>query len=200
MMNGARIRTLSWAISVIALLSFACAGPPPSGDFEAKPTDGIYRIGPGDVIRISVWKNPELSGDVPVRPDGKISVALLDDVEADGLTTEELKDVIATELTEYISNPDVTVVVINAVSKRIFVLGEVMRSGPVPMHTELRVLDAISIAGGFSVFADRGDIRVIRSTSGVEQEYRFDYDAYLTGRAPGTNIVLQPGDTIVVND
>ena len=189
------------AIAAIAVLGSACAGPlAPPVEFQSKPTESIYVIGPGDLIRVSVWKNPELSADVPVRPDGNISVALLDDVQADGLTTEELKQVITTELNEFITNPDVTVVVLQTNSKRVFVLGEVQRPGPILMAAELRVLDVISIAGGFGPFADKSEVRVLRVIEGVEREFRFDYGAFLAGDAAGTNIVLQPGDAIVVPD
>jgi len=183
-----------------ALVVTACASAPVPAEFQSKPLDGVYRIGAGDLLRITVWKNPELTAEVPVRPDGKISVALLDDVQADGLTTAELKQLITTELSEYIANPDVTVVVMQTGSKRVYVVGEVVRSGPVPMGSEMRVVDVIAVAGGFSAFADRGNIRVLRVVDGVEREYRFDYDAFLAGRAPGTNIVLHPGDTVVVPD
>ncbi len=189
------------ALALVALAGSACTGPPmPPAEFQTKPVDGVYRIGSGDVVRVSVWKNPELSADVPVRPDGMISVALLDDVQADGLTTEELKAVITTELNEFITNPDVTVVVLTTGSKRVFVVGEVARPGPVPMGAELRVLDVISFAGGFGPFADESDIRVLRTIEGVEHEYHFDYGSFLGGSAPGTNIILQPGDTVVVPD
>lgn len=200
-MNSVRIQLIATLALGCAFLSAACAGGgTPSTDFQSKPLEGVYRIGAGDIIRVSVWKNLELSVEVPVRPDGKISVPLLDDVQADGLTTIELKQLIATELSEFITNPDVTVVVLQAASKRVYVLGEVARPGPVPMASELRVLDVISVAGGFGPFADRGAIRVLRVIDGSERDYRFDYDAYVAGDAPGTNIVLHPGDTVVVPD
>jgi polysaccharide export outer membrane protein len=158
-----------------------------------------YVIGAGDKLVIRVWKNPEFSLDVPVRPDGKISVPLLDDVQAEGLTALELKEVITRDLGEYITNPDVTVVVV-AVNKRIYVLGEVMRSGPIGLDIDLRVTDAIAAAGGFGTFADKKRVKVIRRSGGGEVEYRFNYDAYVAGKAPGTNLLLVPGDTIVVPD
>ncbi len=137
---------------------------------------------------------------MPVRPDGKISVPLLNDVQAQGLTALELKEVITRDLGEYVSNPDVTVVVNAIGSKYAFVIGEVMRSGPVPLGKDVRVLDAISNAGGFGPFADKKRIRVIRRQGGGEVEYRFNYDAYVAGKAPGTNLLLVPNDTIVVPD
>ena len=160
-----------------------------------------YTIGVTDLLRITVWKNPEVSGDVPVRTDGMISVALIDDVQAEGLTPQELKEVITRELSEYIESPDVTVIVMQMNSRYVSVLGEVGQDMRVPLTRSLRVLEAIAQAGGFSTFADRSDVRIVRrNDDGTESEYRFDYPAYIRGRAPGTNIVLQHGDTVIVPD
>ena len=159
-----------------------------------------YVLGAGDMLLIRVWKNPELSVQGPVRPDGKISVPLLDDVQAEGLTTLELKEVLTRDLSEFVANPDVTVVVEAIGSKHVFVIGEVARSGPVPLGKDVRVLDAISTAGGFGPFADKKRVRIIRRSGSGEVEYRFNYDAYVAGKAPGTNLLLVPGDTIVVPD
>jgi len=172
------------------------AEPPPEPSVLERPS---YVIGHGDVLRISVWRNEELSVQaVPVRPDGKISVPLLDDVQAAGLTPEELKELLTQALAEYVSNPDVTVIVTQVNSKRVFVIGAVGRQGPLTLGQDMRVLSAISAAGGFSPFADKGGIKVIRSTQNGLVEYRFDYDGYLKGRDPESNLLLRPGDTIVV--
>jgi polysaccharide export outer membrane protein len=161
-----------------------------------------YTIGVTDVLKITVWKNPELSVEaVPVRADGMISVPLINDVQAEGLTPEELKDVITRELSEYITEPSVTVVVIQMNSRFVSVIGEVAQDTRVQLTRDLRVLEAIAQAGGFGPFADKSNVRIVRrNADGTESEYRFDYDAYIRGRAPGTNIVLQHGDTIVVPD
>ena len=184
----------------LALLG-ACAAPapppPPEPDILDRET---FVIGHEDMLRISVWKNPELSVDVPVRPDGMISVPLLNDIQAAGLTPEELKELITGQLVEYVNNPDVTVVVTQVNSKRIYVIGAVARSGAQPLNQDMRVLDAISVAGGFVEFARKGDIKILRRSGGEIVEYRFDYGAYLKGNAPGTNMRLRPGDTIVVPD
>jgi polysaccharide export outer membrane protein len=184
----------------LALLG-ACAGPapppPPEPDILERDT---FVIGHEDMLRISVWKNPELSVDVPVRPDGMISVPLLNDIQAAGLTPEELKELITGQLVEYVNNPDVTVVVTQVNSKRIYVIGAVARSGAQPLNQDMRVLDAISVAGGFVEFAQKGNIKILRRSGGEIVEYRFDYGAYLKGDAPGTNMLLRPGDTIVVPD
>jgi polysaccharide export outer membrane protein len=184
----------------LALLG-ACAGPapppPPEPDILERDT---FVIGHEDMLRISVWKNPELSVDVPVRPDGMISVPLLNDIQAAGLTPEELKELITGQLVEYVNNPDVTVVVTQVNSKRIYVIGAVGRSGAQPLNQDMRVLDAISVAGGFIQFAQKGDIKILRRSGGEIVEYGFDYGAYLKGNAPGSNMLLRPGDTIVVPD
>jgi polysaccharide export outer membrane protein len=186
--------------SAVLLASFACAGPPPPPpEFEAAPKEGVYIIGTSDQLRIDVWQNDKLSlAQVPVRPDGKITMPLIDDVQAAGLTTDELKNVITQELTEFIENPTVTVVLLVPLSKRAFVLGEVRNPGAISLGAEMRVLEAITIAGGFSTFANKSEVRVIRYVEGKELDYRFDYDAYVAGRAPGTNVVLRPGDTVLV--
>jgi polysaccharide export outer membrane protein len=160
-----------------------------------------FVIGATDVLLINVWKNPELTVEIPVRSDGMISVPLIDDVQAEGLTPQELKEVISRELSEYIAAPDVTILVTQMNSRFVSVVGEVQQDARIPLTRELRVLEAIAHVGGFSTFADRGDIRIVRrNADGTEAEYRFDYNAYIRGKAPGTNIVLQPGDTIIVPD
>ena len=182
-------------------LSAGCVGKGAPHPPEPPPMDKAeYLIGAGDMLTIRVWKNPDLSVQAPVRPDGKVSVPLLDDVQAEGLTALELKEVITRDLAEYVTNPDVTVIVEMIGSKHVYVLGEVIRSGPIPLAKDQRVLDALSAAGGFGPFADKKRVKVIRRAPEGEVEYRFNYDAYVAGKAPGTNLLLVPGDTIVVPD
>lgn len=199
-MARARIRMIGSACAVLVALACGSARPmPPPPEIQATNGDP-YVIGPGDVLQIRVWKNPELSVDVPVRPDGNISVPLLDDVAAAGLTALELKELITREMDEFIENPDVTVVVNQMGSKRVYVLGEVRSPGPLPLVVPLRVLDAISASGGFATFANKRNVRVIRYTPEGEVEYRFNYPRYVAGKEPGSNIQLLPGDTIIVPD
>lgn len=186
-----------------AALLLACGGralsPPPS---DPQPMGrATYTIGVTDVLVVNVWKNPELTVEVPVRSDGNISVPLIDDVQAEGLTPQELKEVIANRLSEYVTAPDVTVVVRQSNSRFVSVIGEVGQQARVPLSTDLRVLEAIAFVGGFNTFANKGDVRIVRrNPDGSEVEYRFDYNAYIRGKAPGTNIVLRTGDTIIVPD
>lgn len=171
---------------------------PPPLDPDPMERSG-YLVGVEDVLQISVWKNEELSVVVPVRSDGKISVPLVDDVQAEGLQAMEIKEVLTRELSEFITAPDVTVVVLEMNSKYVNVIGAVPRSGQIPLVKDLRVLEAIATMGGFALFANTGDVRIVRrQPDGGEVEFQFDYDAYIKGRAPGTNIVLRSGDTIIV--
>ena len=197
-MIGGKTEVVSVLLALV--VSAGCAGsgmPHPPEPALMEKAD--YVIGAGDSLTIRVWKNPELSVAVPVRPDGKISVPLLDDVQAEGLTALELKEVLTRDLSEYVTNPDVTVVV-EQINKAVYVLGEVGRKGPILLSRDLRVTDAISAAGGFGTFADKKRVKVIRRSENGEVEYRFNYDAYVAGKAPGTNLLLVSGDTIVVPD
>jgi polysaccharide export outer membrane protein len=157
-------------------------------------------IGIPDTLMISVWKNKELSVQVPVRSDGKISVPLIDDVQAEGLSPVELKEVISEKLSEYITAPDVTVIVMNPSSQTVTIVGGVMRSGTIPLYRETRVLEAVAAVGGFNTWAKRSDVRILRPTSDGLMDYRFNYGAYLAGKAPDSNLILEPGDTVVVPD
>jgi polysaccharide export outer membrane protein len=184
-----------------AVIGAACShGAPPPPD--TGPMDRAeYVIGPADILRIQVWKQPELSADVPVRPDGKITVPLANDVQAAGLTTNEVRDVITKALTDYVAAPDVTVIVREVRSKNVQVIGEVGVPATVPLAADMRVLDAIAYARGFTPYADKSDVRVLRpNPDGSVIEYRFNYNAFLRGKHPEANLRLQPGDTIVVTD
>ena len=186
-----------------ALASLACGRPvqppppEPSGGEKAP-----YVIGPSDVLQVTVWKNPELSlQQVPVRPDGRISTPLVNDVQAEGLTVEQLKDVLTEKLSEYVTSPEVTVVVVQINSRRVYVLGEVLRPGPILLTQDMRVLDALSSAGGFGTFADKERVKVIRrGENGAVTEYNFSYGDFVMGTQDNLNMLLENGDTIVVTD
>ncbi len=206
---GVGVGTLRWQRLGVALLTLlavglgGCTTRHPMGLAPEEPIPGArppYVIGVTDQLTISVWKNPELSLGVRVRTDGKISVPLLDDVQAEGLTPEELKEVITQELSEYVAAPDVTVIVTDMNSMFATIMGAVGRQGEIMLQRETRLLQAIASSGGFSTFAKRNDVRILRQTDHGIVEYRFDYDNFLAGKAPGTNIVLLPGDHIVVPD
>jgi polysaccharide export outer membrane protein len=160
--------------------------------------DAAYKIGPQDALRIDVWKEPDISRTVPVRPDGKISLPLLNDVQAAGLTATELAGVLTEGLKKFINNPQVTVGVTEINSRQVYVTGEVKRPGTLPLLTNLTVLQALSSMGGFTQFAKVKNIYVLRTIDGKQQKLPFNYKEVLNGHNPVQNILLQPGDVIVV--
>ena len=164
---------------------------------EASSSEPDYVIGADDILRISVWKEPDLSETLPVRPDGKISMPLLNDVPAAGLTPLQLKDSLTEKLKKFIADPRVTVVVTAMNSRRIFVSGEVVHSGPMPLLPHMTMLQALSQAG-FTQFANPKGIYLLRTENGKQQKLPFNYKEVVKGNHPEQNIVLKPGDTVVV--
>jgi polysaccharide biosynthesis/export protein len=156
-----------------------------------------YVIGPDDVLHIAVWKEPDLSATLPVRPDGMISLPLLNDVQASGATPMQLAASLTEKLKKYIADPRVTVVVTQINSKRIYLVGEVGHTGAIPMLPNMTVLQALSNAG-LSQFANPKKIYVLRSESGKQQKLPVNYNRLLKGQDMSHNYVLKPGDTIVV--
>jgi len=156
-----------------------------------------YVIGPEDVLHIAVWKEADLTATLPVRPDGKISLPLLDDVQASGLTPKKLAESVTEKLKKYIADPRVTVVVTQINSKRIYLVGEVSRAGATPMLPNMTVLQALSSAG-LSQFANTKRIYVLRTENGKQQKMPVNYRKLVKGEQIEQNYVLQPGDTIVV--
>ena len=156
-----------------------------------------YVIGPEDVLHIAVWKEPDLTASLPVRPDGKISLPLLNDVQAAGMTPMQLADSLTEKLKKYVANPRVTVVVTAINSKRIYLTGEVSHSGAVTMLPNMTVLQALSSAG-LTQFANTKKIYVLRTQNGKQEKLPVDYRKLLKGEKMDQNYVLQPGDTIVV--
>jgi len=160
-------------------------------------TASDYVIGADDTLHISVWKEPDLSETLPVRPDGKISMPLLNDVTAAGLTPLQLKDSITEKLKKYIADPRVTVVVTAMNSRRVFVTGEVVHSGPMPLLPHMTMLQALAQAG-FTQFANLKSIYLLRTENGKQEKLPFNYKEVVKGNHPEQNIVLKPGDTLVV--
>lgn len=160
---------------------------------------GDYVIGPDDVLAINVWKENEISQEVPVRPDGKVSLPLIGDVQASGLTPQGLQQSIRARLASYLVNPTVTVMVREARSHRFNVVGEVQHPGSYVLGQPLTVLDALATAGGFRDFAKTGSIYVLRlHGEGNHERLAFNYKQVISGRNLGQNISLRPGDTVVV--
>jgi polysaccharide biosynthesis/export protein len=161
------------------------------------PASSDYVIGADDQLKITVWKEPDLSEALPVRPDGKISMPLLNDVQAAGLTPLQLKDSLTEKLKKYMSDPRVTVVVTAMNSRRIFVTGEVNKSGPLMLLPHMTILQALAEAG-FNQFANLKGIYLLRTQNGKQVKLPFNYKEVVKGNRPEQNIPLEPGDTIVV--
>lgn len=165
----------------------------------ADPSAAVaYRIGPQDVLRIDVWKEDQLTRTVPVRPDGKVTLPLLNDVQAAGLTPMQLSAAIAEELKKYVNSPQVTVSLLEINSRRVYVTGEVTRSGGFPLVPNMTVLQALSSSGGFTQFARTKKIYILRVNDGNQVKLPFDYNAVVKGKKTEQNILLKPGDVIIV--
>jgi polysaccharide biosynthesis/export protein len=156
-----------------------------------------YVIGPADTLLISVWKEPDLTTTLPVRPDGMISVPLLNDVQAAGLTPMQLAGSVKEKLTRYLADPRVTVVVTEMNSQRVYVMGEVQHSGPTPLLPNMTVIQLLATAG-FTQFANTKGIYVLRSEQGKQVKIPVNYKALVKGESSDQNIMLKPGDTVVV--
>lgn len=164
----------------------------------AATEDPSYVIGEQDILDISVWKEAEVTRQVPVRPDGKISLPLISDVQAAGLTPTQLATSITEKLRKYLADPQVTVIVTGINSRRIYLVGEVARAGAYPLLPNMTVLQALASAGGFSQFANLKAIYVMRDENGKQVRYPFNYKEVIKGQKSEQNIILKPGDTIVV--
>lgn len=165
---------------------------------QAPPSSDEYRLGSGDKLRIEVYKDAQLSQSLQIRPDGKITLPLVGDIEAAGRAPIELRDAIAARLKEYVNNPVVTVIVVEATAAVAYVTGEVNHPGSVALQGgPLTVLQALALAGGLKDFADAKNIRVIRRTTAGVQTIPFNYKDAIHG-APA--VYLRPGDTVVVPD
>jgi polysaccharide export outer membrane protein len=160
--------------------------------------DPTYIIGPQDTLRIDVWKEAEISRTVPVRPDGKISIPLLNDVQASGLTPVQLANAITEGLKKYINEPQVTITVQEINSRRVYVTGEVAHAGAFPLLPNMTALQALSSTGGFTQFARVKNIYILRVEEGKQVKHPFNYKDVVAGKKPEQNILLQPGDVIVV--
>ncbi|MBI1749159.1 MAG: polysaccharide biosynthesis/export family protein [Acidobacteria bacterium] len=165
---------------------------------KAATDDPAYVIGAEDQLSISVWKEPDITRLVPVRPDGKISLPLINDVQAAGLTPMQLAMSVSEKLKKFISDPQVTVIVTGINSRRYYIVGEMNRAGAFPLLPNMTVLQALSSAGGFTQFANMKGIYVLRIENGKSVKLPFNYKEVIKGSRPEQNIILKPGDTIVV--
>ena len=213
--NKVRLLFLAMILGLTAIGGWAQGGQasPTRGDEENKttasapddpkiptasaPVEPTYVIGVDDTLLVSVWKEPDLTTTVPVRADGMISVPLLDDVQAAGLTPMQLAALLKERLKKYVADPRVTVVVTRTDSHRIYILGEVLHSGGLSLLHKMTVLQALATAG-FSDYANTKKIYILRRNSGQEQKIPFNYKQVIKGDELSKDILLQPGDMIVV--
>ena len=169
--------------------------PPATGPIQIFES---YVIGQGDLLEIFVWRNDQLSREVVVRPDGKISLPLIQEVQAEGLRILQLKDQITRRFSEYLEHPKVTVIVKEINSYKVSVLGRVVKPGVYPITGNTTLVEAISMAGGFTEWANRRKITVIRNEGDKKKKFRVNYKKIISGKDPSQNIILQRDDTIVV--
>jgi polysaccharide export outer membrane protein len=200
-------------LAALALLLLAPAGAP-SPAATARPAattrptastrpdlardDSLYRIGAEDLLQVSVWNNEAMSRAAAVRPDGKISLPLLNDVQAAGLTPMELRDELTRRLTDYMSHPEVAVIVTEVRSFKVAVIGQVPKPDRYQLKSAATVMDVLAMAGGFTEFAARSRIVVIRSEGGQTTRIPFDYEKVREGDTRQPNFRLRPGDIVLV--
>ena len=172
-----------------AVAAAAAAGVAPPAD---------YLIGPDDVLAVVYWREKDLSADVVVRPDGMISLPLLNDVRAQGLTPEQLRVALTTAASKFVEEPTVTVVVKTINSRKVFVTGQVAKPGPYPLNGSATVMQLLATAGGLSEYAKKSKISILRTESGKSVALPFNYEEVTAGKRLQQNVELRPGDTIVV--
>ena len=200
------IPNFRWSLLSALLMFCLLPGNAQEGASTQKPgatstpatNDAEYKIGPQDVLRIDVWKEPDISRVIPVRPDGKISVPLLNDVQASGLTAMQLASSLHDGLSKYLNNPQVTVTVTETNSRRVYLTGEVTRPGALTLLPNMTVLQALASGGGFTQFARLKNIYVMRTENGKQVKHPFNYKEVVKGNLAEQNILLQSGDVIVV--
>ncbi|MBW2018231.1 MAG: polysaccharide biosynthesis/export family protein [Deltaproteobacteria bacterium] len=185
---------------ILAVFCFLTTFPLIQAAAQSQPKDGDshYLIGPNDLLNIFVWKETELTRDITVMPDGRITFPLIGEIMAEGKTVTELKDTITEKLKNYITAPEVTVIVKESRSRIIYTIGKVVRPGPYGLAPDMTVLQALSNAGGFAEWADEKNVLIIRREGGKETQLHFNYKEYIAGKNIEQNVILKPGDTIVV--
>jgi len=196
-MRETRSVALCLALLILPVPAPAAEERGTGGDAPPGASSGDYRIGPEDVLSIAVWKNDTLGGEMPVRPDGMISLPLLNDVQAAGRTPMELRDVLVKRLSEYMPAPEVSVIVKEVRSPKVSVLGEVAHPGRYDLRGRTTVLDLLALAGGLTEFASRSRIVILRGDGPKPSRIRFDYGK-ATQDGARENIELRPGDIVLV--
>jgi polysaccharide export outer membrane protein len=191
----------------LAILAFAGSVQLPAQEVAAAEApaqapetagDSSYIIGVGDLLKVSVWKNPDLQAEVPVRPDGRISVPLIGEVHVAGLTPLEVQALLTDHYTRFVTAPSVSVLITQINSRKVFILGQVKESGAFDILQPTNVMQALAMAGGVTEFAKTSKIVVLREVNGVKMRWQVNLDAVASGKRPDDNMVLEPGDTIIV--
>jgi polysaccharide export outer membrane protein len=209
---GVRFTVAIFGVAAISASAITAAGAQPAGSTIQAPTSvpaanaarpsvevpAEYVIGPEDVLGINFWRDTDMTGDVTVRPDGRITLPLIGDISAIGLTPGALKEQITKVAAKLIEDPSVTVVVRAINSRKVFITGEVTTPNAYPLSRELTVMQLITLAGGLSEYADKKKITILRTESGKQQVFKFNYQDVSKGKNLAQNIVLKPGDTVVV--
>ena len=192
------------ALAVLLLIAAASAqqpGAPASAKAPATAPAAVtpdYVIGPDDILHIVVWREQEMTTTLPVRPDGKIALPLIGEVEAAGKTPAALQELLTAKAEKYVNNPQVTVMVTDVRSKRVFVLGEVLRPGSFTLSPGMTALQAITAAGGLSQYANSRKIFVLRKEGNTPVRLHFNYQGVISGRDLNADLPLRAGDTIIV--
>ncbi|HEX4602548.1 MAG TPA: polysaccharide biosynthesis/export family protein [Candidatus Angelobacter sp.] len=213
MLNTVMVSAMAAVGSLMAQTQSANLKPmEPATTAAAKPTETAkpadtksavavpagYVVGDSDVLHVNVWKEPEVSQTVVVRTDGNISLPLINEVKVSGLTPLQIQELVAERLKGFLNNPQVSVTVAEIRSKRAFITGEVTRPGTYSLNAETTVLQLIAQAGGFTPFAKRDSIVVLRTDEGKQMRLKFKYKEVVKGKKTEQNIALHPGDTVVV--
>ena len=206
MKNGektiARVLLFSLLFLVLAFFNISVASDESQyagGKIKEKPVFGFpYIVGTMDVLEIQVWEEPNFSRQVLVRPDGKITLPLIGDIQAAGISTKGLQSLLTKKLKTYTKNPEVTVILVESHSKKFYIIGKIKRPGTYPLSPDMTVLQALAVTGGLEEWADKDSIRIIRRSDGKESVILFDYNKVMSGENLEQNILLEPGDTIIV--
>jgi polysaccharide export outer membrane protein len=185
-------------VGSLLVTGLAGAQGQPKGPSGTAEVDGDYRIGPEDVLDVAVWNNTAIGRTMPVRPDGKVSLPLLNDVQAAGLTPMQLRDVLTKKLAEYMPTPEVSVIVREVKSFKVSVIGEIKTPGRYELKSRATVLDVLAQAGPFSDFASRARIFVLRLNGAAMKRVPFNYNKVIAADGEHENFFLQPGDIVVV--
>jgi polysaccharide biosynthesis/export protein len=196
--DGAPVASATFSTSKPASAAGVTKQDPKLASVKGIPVDDSYHVGVEDDLQISVWREPEISSQVTVRPDGFISLPLLNDIQVEGLTTKQLQELVTEKLKGFLTEPQVTVIVRQIRSRKVYLIGQVTRPGSYVLNGDKTVLQLLAEAGGLSQFAKMKSIYVVRKSAGREVRLPFNYKQAVTGKDPKTDIELYPCDMIVV--